>query len=159
MMDSYYYEQTELVYKEVDKYLPEHKENPCKDCKMCCTIMASQGATLLEFDYIREYLIKTGRSPEEIEKFRDYVIKLKEPETNKPVHLICPFYSSTKKGCSIYPARPLSCRTFGYFIKDERLHLIPDICNLKKFIKMYTDYTFASVVPFALPFYESGFWL
>jgi Fe-S-cluster containining protein len=153
-IDPLFYNQTEKIYKEVDKHLPVHKENPCKGCNICCTSSASQGATTLEFDYMKEYLIKSGRSPEEMEQFKDYVNKLKDPSTSKLLYNKCPFYNLTEKYCTIYPARPLSCRTFGYFIKDGRLHLIPDRCFLKKNIKIYTDITFVSLLPFALPFYE-----
>ncbi|HPZ08868.1 MAG TPA: YkgJ family cysteine cluster protein [Candidatus Eremiobacteraeota bacterium] len=154
IMDEYFYNLTELIYKEVDSYLPVYKNNPCRECKICCTTLASQGLTSLEFDYMREYLIKNSRTDEEAENFRDYIDKLKNENLNQPLHLICPFYNLQAKGCSIYPARPLSCRTFGYFIKDERQYLIPEECYLKKNIKIYTKQTFSEIMPFAQPFYS-----
>ena len=153
-MEPLFYYQIETIYKEVDSHLPVHKQNPCNGCNICCTSSASQGATTLEFDYMKEYLIKSGRSPEEMERFKDYVNKLKDKSTGKLLYNNCPFYNITDKYCTIYPARPLSCRTFGYFIKEGRLNLIPDRCFLKRNIKIYTDITFGNLLPFALPFYE-----
>ncbi len=153
-MEPLFYRQVEMIYKEVDSHLPVHRENPCNGCSMCCTSSASQGATALEYDYIKQYLVNSGRSPEELDRFKDYVSKVIDTSTGNLLYNNCPFYNLTDKCCTIYPARPLSCRTFGYFIKEGRLHLIPDRCFLKKTVKIYTDNTFGSLLPFALPFYD-----
>ncbi len=153
-MEPLFYRHVEMIYKEVDSHLPVHRGNPCNGCNMCCTSSASQGATALEYDYMKEYLVNSGRSPEELDKFRDYVGKVRDTSTGKLLYSNCPFYNFTEKNCNIYPARPLSCRTFGYFIKEGRLHLIPDRCFLKKTVKIYTDKTFGNLLPFAMPFYD-----
>ena len=154
-MDSYYCEQIEKAYENIKDYLPKHNENPCGNCRICCTYIVSLGVTLLELDYIEEYLKSEKIPVEKLKEFRDYVNKVKEDGEFK--YKICPFYDSEIKGCGIYSARPLSCRTFGYFIKTENLHFIPDECLLKKNIKTYEDETFNEIMPFIRPFYSLVF--
>jgi len=147
-MDPYYYKQTEIAYEIIDRYLPAHKENPCKNCTICCTCdLRPGGATLLELHYIKEYISRKGMAAEDSEKFQEYINK--ERKTYKR----CPFYSMEENGCTIYPARALACRTFGYFIKEDSLHLIPDECMYKKNITTYSSETFNTVMPFVRPFY------
>ncbi|MGV8118744.1 MAG: YkgJ family cysteine cluster protein [Candidatus Xenobiia bacterium LiM19] len=66
----------------------------------------------------------------------------------------CPLYDEQLKGCSIYPARPLPCRTYGYFMNSSTISLIPDFCALKPTTVMYDDATFFQHLPFCVPFYS-----
>lgn len=154
-MNSYYWEQIKKAYENIEKYLPEYSGNPCGNCRICCTYIVSQGVTLLELDYIDEYLKNEKISDEKLKEFQEYINKAEENREIK--YKVCPFYSSELKGCRIYSARPLSCRTFGYFIKSEKLHFIPDECLLKKNIKTYEDETFNEIMPFIRPFYTLVF--
>lgn len=149
-MDQSYYEALKLLYDEIDGYLPQHDGNPCKSCNMCCTSLASQGVSLLELDYIEEFLTRKETPAATLLDFIYYVSKKNVYSSGS---LLCPFYDKDWGGCSIYLARPLSCRTFGYFIREENLDLIPSSCFLKKTTKIYTDETFPLLLPFTLPFY------
>ena len=66
----------------------------------------------------------------------------------------CPLYDEQLKGCSIYPARPLPCRTYGYFMNRSTISLIPDFCALKPTTVLYDDATFFQHLPFCVPFYS-----
>jgi len=66
----------------------------------------------------------------------------------------CPLYDEQLKGCSIYPARPLPCRTYGYFMNRSTISLIPDFCALKPATVLYDDATFFQHLPFCVPFYS-----
>jgi|GEM_PF-1336946 len=66
----------------------------------------------------------------------------------------CPLYDEQLKECSIYPARPLPCRTYGYFMNRNTISLIPDYCALKPTTVLYDDTTFFQHLPFCVPFYS-----
>jgi Fe-S-cluster containining protein len=100
-----------------------------------------------------EHLAAVGRPAREAEDFKAYVSKTKKEASDDLLHEVCPFHAGAS-GCNIYPARPLSCRAFGRFINKSLLHIIPESCPLRETIVIYTDETFADLVPFALPFYS-----
>lgn len=156
-MNPYFYETLQKLYAEIDNYLPEHKVNPCGNCRICCTFIVRMGVSLLEYDYMKEYIKKTGGNQKQLDDFKDYLARKEDPKTGELLYKICPFYDEKMKGCSLYPARPLACRTFGYFIKENSLDLIPDECNLKKDVKIYRDETFSEVMPFLRAFYTLVF--
>jgi len=149
-MNNYFYRKLKKIYDFAEDFFPKSMENLCVNCNICCTAMASLGVSLLELEYINEYLLQKNISVEYINKFIDYINKAEDREEHL-IYDICPFYD---KGCFIYPARPLSCRTYGYFIKEEYLNIIPEECFLKKDIIIYNDETFAETLPFVLPFYS-----
>jgi len=109
------------VYTEVDKRLPPLEAgNVCKSCFYCCTVRSKINASKLELDYLGEQVNK-----EELEAFVDFIRHKKDP-TAKRYHLYfrCPFYDSSLRGCSVYKARPYSCRVLG--IIDS--HKLPEFC-------------------------------
>ncbi|MHC9543458.1 MAG: YkgJ family cysteine cluster protein [Vulcanimicrobiota bacterium] len=80
-----------------------------------------------------------------------------EPDENPEKSLKfdrCPLYDEQLNGCSIYPARPLPCRTYGYFMNSSTISLIPDFCALKPTTVLYDDATFFQHLPFCVPFYS-----
>jgi Fe-S-cluster containining protein len=152
-MDYHYYRRTEAIYRDIEAYLPHFAGNACGACHRCCTSEASQGLNALELDYLGDYLKTRGRSEEEALKFSDYVNKLRDSLSGELLFNECPLYDSSMGGCSVYEARPLSCRTYGYFMNENSIHLIPDDCGLKKSTVLYTDESFGSLLPFAMPFF------
>ena len=152
-MNDYYYEETGRLYKIVDQFLHNNSLNPCGDCNICCTSAVSQGVSILEFDYIKEFLLKIKTDPERGNEFADYVNKKKCSVHNSVIHHTCPFYEKNFKQCSIYSARPLSCRTYGYFVKSDNFKLLPDKCAFKKSVKIYGEENFEELLPFVYPFY------
>ena len=151
-MDPLYFARTSLMYQEVDKHLPRLEGNLCGSCNLCCTSMASQGVSSLEFDYIEEFLKRSGRKGSLPARFKKYIQEHKAPASSKP--RLCPCYRKKERCCSIYAARPLSCRTFGYFIREGSILLIPASCALREYTALYSDETFPRLLPFALPFYS-----
>lgn len=150
-MNPSFFARTEELYRSIDDYLPSSGGNPCNQCRLCCTGLAFQGVSELEFDYIEEYLIRKGKDPEQVKPFRKF-IGAKKRGSPGPADESCPFHSGT--GCSIYEARTLSCRTFGYFIRAENLSMIPESCAFRKKVILYTVESFGELIPFAVPFYS-----
>lgn len=150
-MNAAFFEKTAELYEYAGRFLPSWGGNPCMGCNVCCSSVATLGVSRLEFDYMEEYLRRNGGDVSAVEDFRRYIAaKGKDRE----ILLTCPFFSEKAGGCGIYEARTLSCRTFGCFIRDSLLHLIPDFCNLKKNTVLYNEDTFAFVMPFVPPFYS-----
>jgi Fe-S-cluster containining protein len=151
-MDPIYFARVALLYEEINAHFPTSDGNLCGSCNMCCTSNASQGVTGLEFDYVEEFLLRAGRDAGKVDNFKNYIHKTEPPGPEGPRR--CPLYNAETSGCSIYSARPLSCRTFGYFIREGNTGLIPPGCTLRERTVTYTDETFASLLPFAMPFYS-----
>jgi Fe-S-cluster containining protein len=154
MMSSDFLCHLETVFREVDSHLPSFSYNACGDCRVCCTAEARLGVSELEFEYVGAYLASKGREQSELSDFREYIQK-KADETGKALrHFKCPLYDEEIKGCSVYPARPLPCRTFGYFMNSSTISLIPDFCALKPTTVLYDESTFFRYLPFCIPFFS-----
>lgn len=149
MRDDFYNAVTEL-YNYTGIFFPEYNGNPCEECNICCGKIANLGVSDLEFDYIEEAFAREGTNNETLHRFKKFISNLSTSK-NKD---ICPFFSSSIKGCSIHKIRPMSCRTFGCFIGESMLDLIPDSCLLKKDVAIYNDSNFQQLMPFIHPFYS-----
>ncbi|MDQ7822722.1 MAG: YkgJ family cysteine cluster protein [Candidatus Eremiobacteraeota bacterium] len=152
-----FYNRTCEVFREVESFLPSTGGNVCLACNICCSSVASLGVTELEFDYIHEFLERSGRDVEGAALFRDYIFTVRKPPDVRPQKLICPFYDRKAEGCAIYEVRPLSCRTYGHFIREDLLGLIPERCVLKKNVVIYKEETFFRYLPFTIPFFTLAF--
>ncbi|MGL5711480.1 MAG: YkgJ family cysteine cluster protein [Paraclostridium sp.] len=83
----------------------------CKGCGNCC--MESVGISLVEFLNIYEYLSKNSELRKIcIDKVIDYYFN--EYIKKSP----CPFKDKDNR-CMIYPVRPLNCRIYGHWTKDD----------------------------------------
>ncbi len=176
----------ETIFREVDRHLPSFPYNACGECRVCCTAKARLGVSELEFEYIGIYLRSMGRNTRELIDFREYIQKKGNEKRSCQEHISignamgvdpdmtevnqlmqapekglkfdeCPLYDERLKGCSIYPARPLPCRTYGYFMNSKTISLIPDFCALKPTTVLYDEYTFFQHLPFCVPFFSLVF--
>ena len=105
-----YSKQNELFYKlnSIYKSLPS---GDCKGCGNCC--MESVGINLVEFINIYNYLSEREELKKKcLSKVIDYY--LLEYIEKKP----CPFKDDDNR-CLIYEVRPLNCRLFGHWKKDD----------------------------------------
>ncbi|MEG0857077.1 MAG: YkgJ family cysteine cluster protein [Romboutsia sp.] len=83
----------------------------CSGCGSCC--MESVGINLIEFLNIFNYLQdKEELRKKSLEKILDYYFM--EFMEKKP----CPFKDNDNR-CEIYEVRPLNCRLFGHWKKDD----------------------------------------
>ena len=149
MLDDFYNAVTEL-YNYTNKFMPEYESNPCEKCNICCGKIATLGVSDLEFDYIEETLKRENKNNEPLLQFKSFVSNLSVGKNKE----VCPFFCSNIKGCLIHTIRPMSCRTFGCFIGESMLDLIPDKCLLKKDVLIYNDSNFQELMPFIHPFYS-----
>lgn len=93
----------------------KNKNNLCKNCNItCCTNTINMEVTFLEWSLIKEILDENKELSEKVKNnsksivynndLRDLVYK-------------CPFLIDNE--CSIHLYRPLYCRTYGYFYKNN----------------------------------------
>ena len=99
------------IFKELNKVYDDVPKGNCKGCGNCC--MESVGINLVEFLNIYNYLQKNNKLKSNIMNnifdyyFLEYVKKLP-----------CPFKDENNR-CSIYEVRPLNCRIYGHWIKED----------------------------------------
>lgn len=112
--------------------------NPCGTCLQCCTSSGrrSHGVTEIELAYLES---QTG--PERIDAFRAYVKGEPGGDTT------CPYYDRGAHGCTVYAARPFSCRVFGHF-RVEGSRLPPD-CAFEGTEAAFSRNAYLSDVPLA----------
>ena len=91
----------------------------CTGCGNCC--MESVGINLIEFLNIYNYLLdKDELRKESIEKIMEYYF-MEFMEKNS-----CPFKDENNR-CKIYEVRPLNCRLFGHWKKEDYNKNLNDI--------------------------------
>ncbi|HSQ33795.1 MAG TPA: YkgJ family cysteine cluster protein [Peptostreptococcaceae bacterium] len=99
------------IFSELNKVYDSVPKGNCKGCGNCC--MESVGINLVEFLNIYNYLQKSNKLKSNSMNnifdyyFLEYVKKLP-----------CPFKDENNR-CSIYEVRPLNCRIYGHWIKDD----------------------------------------
>lgn len=115
-----YAEKNELFEKLNDIYntLPKGE---CSGCGNCC--MESVGINLIEFLNIYNYLKnKDELRKKSIDKIIDYYfMEFMEKKS-------CPFKDENNR-CEIYEVRPLNCRLFGHWKKDDYNKNLNDIID------------------------------
>jgi Fe-S-cluster containining protein len=99
------------IFFELHKIYDDVPKGNCKGCGNCC--MESVGISLVEFLNIYNYLQKNNKLKSNMINnifdyyFLEYVQKLP-----------CPFKDENNM-CSIYEVRPLNCRIYGHWIKED----------------------------------------
>lgn len=121
------YSRQEDMFSKLDEIYNNVPSGMCTGCGNCC--MESVGINLVEFLNIYNFLLNNKELRKKSIKniieyyFNEYV------EKNS-----CPFRESDMR-CSIYEVRPLNCRIFGHWKKDEYE------ANLKNVMKRNRDYS------------------
>jgi tetratricopeptide (TPR) repeat protein len=134
-----------LFYHKLSLLFEKSKKNFCGSCRSCCTYVLTHGVCEIEYQYIDLYLDKHNRSGEG-KKFRDYINKKRNMD-GQLIYTGCPLYNS---GCSIYPVRPYSCRTYGLYGRVPS----PPFCAFRDFTIIYPPKDFYNIVPLAADFFE-----
>ena len=136
------------IYIKLGNLLDRGGKNFCGTCRQCCTYNFLHGVCAIEYDYIDKYLRKKGNS-EGGRQFKDYIRK-KRTVDGKLLYRGCPLYDEEKKGCSIYPARPYSCRLYGLYGQITP----PLYCSHREFTIIYPRNKLYEVSPMATEFFE-----
>jgi len=144
---NWYYRELSNIYEESKRYIHKVSVNPCKECFRCCSVEAKLGIYMLEYDYIEEFLHESSVSEGRVKFFKDYINK-KKKDGNFIYH-VCPFYNN--HACSIYPARPMSCRLYPYFSTKEDICF--EDCNLKSVVQLLTVENIRNKLPFLERYY------
>lgn len=99
------------LFKELNDLYNSIPNGDCIGCGKCC--MESVGANLVEFLNIYNYLNENKNIHNIVmEKILDYYFQ--EYKEKMP----CPFKDSNNR-CLIYEARPLNCRIYGHWKKED----------------------------------------
>ena len=103
-------------------------ENPCDGCHECgLRCAAGVQMTQPEFERVVEHLRGSdARQVTRVMEQEKRVVWFEDIETEA-----CLFYDVTKRGCIVYPARPLICRLFG------RVEWLP--CPLGKKLRLIPE--------------------
>ncbi len=106
--DRNFLEELDRIYRELDGALARvdmgDNGNPCKACTQCCRHNYRFPVGSLELAYMEERGMAV--SPE----FLDFLNgRIKSPNGSPP---LCP--QSTPRGCTVYSARPMCCRLYGF---------------------------------------------
>lgn len=111
-MRELFFQELEQIYQNLNRSLPSGKGNLCGDCYHCCTTaeLTEHRVTALEIDYLES---RVGE--DKIASFLNFLDR--SPNT------VCPYYQG---GCTVYEARPYSCRTFGHYRREDTP--LPEIC-------------------------------
>src|SRR5205809_6380885 len=109
------YEIQNTVARRVSEIASAYGDWPCrKGCDQCCRRLASvpvvSGA---EWDLIAEGL---GKLPSDVAKETRQRIR-DSARLSRPV--ICPLLDRDSGSCLVYHARPVACRTYGFYAERE----------------------------------------
>ncbi|MDQ7823078.1 MAG: YkgJ family cysteine cluster protein [Candidatus Eremiobacteraeota bacterium] len=109
-MNDQWYDRMKSLYRSVDEQLKKN-EKECGSCVSCCPF-AKIPYREIEYDFILEYLMRTGRT-----ELYEELIKLGPTwgQTGKT----CMFLKREGKNCSIHEVRPYNCRVFGPYSDEE----------------------------------------
>ncbi|WP_321475214.1 YkgJ family cysteine cluster protein [uncultured Paludibaculum sp.] len=107
----------EEVRMRVNEITSAHRDWPCrKGCDECCRRLASiPRVSLAEWQAISDAIealpAETAESARQ--RIRDTV------GARRPV--VCPLLDTRSGSCLIYEARPVACRTYGFYAERERV--------------------------------------
>jgi Fe-S-cluster containining protein len=92
------------------------KDWPCRrGCDYCCRHLAAQPLlTIDEWDALRVHIESL-----DVDTQREIQSRYDELESGSPP-IICPFLHRTRGECHVYPARPLACRSYGFYVERGR---------------------------------------
>ena len=95
---------------------------PCRrGCDRCCRHLA-RPPELSSSEWVRvDEAVAALPSPvrTEVEKRIDALL-VQIAEDTVGSHVVCPYLDSGSGSCRIYDARPLACRTYGFFVTRDR---------------------------------------
>ncbi len=118
-----YAKQNEL-FDDLNKVYKDVPSGDCTGCGNCC--MESVGINLIEFFNIYDYLINKEDLKEIcLSKIVDYYFL--EYTIKKP----CPFRDENNR-CLIYEVRPLNCRLYGHWKKEDYNKNLSDVTTRNK---------------------------
>lgn len=118
-----YAKENNLFY-ELNKIYKSVPSGDCKGCGNCC--MESVGINLVEFINIYDYLIEREELRKKcMKKVIDYYFT--EYIKKSP----CPFKDNDNR-CLIYPVRPLNCRIYGHWTKNDYNNNLNSVNNRNK---------------------------
>ncbi|HPZ06631.1 MAG TPA: YkgJ family cysteine cluster protein [Candidatus Eremiobacteraeota bacterium] len=136
------------LYLRLSRLFEKNKKNFCGICHSCCTYIFEHGVCDIEYEYIRRYLQEKDDF-QNAGKFRDYIRK-KRNLYGELLYTECPLYDKDKKGCSIYTARPYSCRVFGLYGRIPP----PPFCTFREYSIIYSSKNFYDIAPLSKEFFE-----
>ncbi len=98
----------------VDRTKQQHPSWPCRrGCDACCRRLSeSPRITEAEWDRLRELISSLDST------VRDQIHQGIKEVRGQTSPVICPMLDRQEGACLVYAARPLACRTYGYF--DQR---------------------------------------
>ena len=105
------YAENNGVFDKLNKIYSTLPSGKCEGCAKCC--MESVGTSLVEFLNIYRYF---REKPEIYKRYMEKVLEYYFMEYRDKRS--CPFLDEDNR-CSIYEVRPLNCRIFGHWEKDE----------------------------------------
>lgn len=132
MREQKYFRQLTDLYKRLEGELRPQPGNPCGDCHVCCTGdgLSQHNVTALELDYLEEHV-----GQERIDDFRRFLKRDGEIS-------LCPYYEG---GCTVYTARPYSCRVFGHYRRQDTK--FPEVCVFRGQEHIFQVGQYREVVP------------
>ena len=118
--------------------------NPCGSCHACCSAQGRrrQRVTRLELAYLERH----GGAAVRLEAFEAYLWRDEEPD-GALLHPVCPHYHAELGGCTVYSARPYSCRVFGHWRLEGSG--LPEGCTFTGSELEFSVASYLSEVPFA----------
>lgn len=136
-------------FKKLNKIYSRIPDGTCSGCANCC--MESVNTFFIEFLNIYNYL---NENPELKKALIPKIKKYYFLELVQKMH--CPFLNEEKK-CSIYSVRPLTCRLFGHWDKqdylDNKMSVFKTNNNVAIFFKNQYQITLPSeVITYSIPY-------
>ena len=104
----------------VSSIIGDNLDWPCRmGCDSCCRRLAEiHLLTEVECDLLRDGLVLLPA--EQFQKIVQGVAEL-SGQSSRP--LICPMLDQATGSCTVYAHRPISCRTYGFYVhRDTRLY-------------------------------------
>jgi tetratricopeptide (TPR) repeat protein len=123
------------------------RDNPCGHCKACCTATGRRSHTVTGIELA--YLAARGGRTAQPTAFVAYLAQERD-ESGALRHPVCPHYASSagergEGGCSVYAARPFSCRVFGHWRLDDSA--LPTDCVFEGTETRFTQSSYFAEVP------------
>jgi Fe-S-cluster containining protein len=107
----------EEVHRRVEKITSAHEDWPCrKGCDDCCRRLASIPiVTRDEWQLITTHLERL--EPETAELIRERI----RDSAHAPRPVVCPMLDTASGTCLVYEARPVACRSYGFYVERENV--------------------------------------
>lgn len=101
----------------VDAIRADHPDWSCaKGCDGCCRRLAAMPSlTAAEWDLLRDAL--AALAAPRLAEIRQKMAALVAAPSSFPV--VCPLLEPASGACPVYAARPVACRTYGFYVQRE----------------------------------------